>query len=122
MPQIFRNPDATARSFALCSRLSAQAELGLYLVSVNLKDLMLPGDLKRLYAQVVQARQAGLAQLERARGEAAALRNLTNAARLTQDHPGLLKLRFLQALEHSSGNTFFMGMSPTNPDEGAETL
>jgi regulator of protease activity HflC (stomatin/prohibitin superfamily) len=93
--------------------------IGLRLISVNIKDLMLPGDLKKLYAQVVQARQEGLAQLERARGETAALRNLANAARLANDTPALLKLRLLQALEQSSGNTFFVGMSPAgdkNPD------
>jgi regulator of protease activity HflC (stomatin/prohibitin superfamily) len=85
------------------------AAIGLRLISVSIKDLMLPGELKKLYAQVVQARQAGLAQLERARGETAALRNLANAARLTHDNPALLKLRLLQALEQSSGNTFFIG-------------
>ena len=85
--------------------------MGLRLISVNIKDLMLPGDLKKLYAQVVQARQEGLAQLERARGETAALRNLANAARLVNDNPTLLKLRVVQALENSSGNTFFMGRS-----------
>ena len=84
--------------------------LGLHLMEVSIKDLMLPGELKQLYAQVVQARQAGLAQLERARGETAALRNLANAARLANDNPNLLKLRLLQALEKSSGNTFFLGL------------
>jgi regulator of protease activity HflC (stomatin/prohibitin superfamily) len=96
------------------SSASQVASLGLRLISVSIKDLMLPGDLKKLYAQVVQARQEGLAQLERARGETAALRNLANAARLANDNPNLLKLRLVQALEHSSGNTFFMGMSPTD--------
>lgn len=88
--------------------------MGLRLISVNIKDLMLPGELKKLYAQVIQARQAGLAQLERARAETAALRNLANAARLANDNPTLLQLRLVQALEHSSGNTFVMGMSPTD--------
>ena len=94
------------------------SEIGLRLNGVNIKDLMLPGDLKKLYAQVVQARQEGLAQLERARGETAALRNLANAARLANDNPTLLRLRFLQALERSSGNSFFMGMSPSGEDGG----
>ncbi|MGB3493493.1 MAG: slipin family protein [Elainellaceae cyanobacterium] len=89
--------------------------IGLRLISVNIKDLMLPGDLKKLYAQVIQARQEGLAQLERARGETAALRSLANAARLANDNPNVLKLRLIQALEKSRGNTFFMGMS--SPDE-----
>ncbi|MEO1403126.1 MAG: hypothetical protein AAFV72_18010 [Cyanobacteria bacterium J06635_1] len=34
------------------------------------------------------------------------------------DNPTLLKLRLLQALEKSSGNTFFMGMSPPVDDSG----
>jgi len=96
------------------SSVSQATSIGLRLTRVNIKDLMLPGELKKLYAQVVQARQEGLAQLERARGETAALRNLANAARLANDNPNLLKLRLLQALEHSSGNTFFIGMTPTD--------
>ena len=94
------------------SSVNQLAVAGLRLISVDIKDLMLPGELKQLYAQVVQARQEGLAQLERARGETAALRNLANAARLVNDNPTLLKLRWLQALEQSNGNTFVMDMSP----------
>ncbi|MEM9809451.1 MAG: slipin family protein [Cyanobacteria bacterium P01_D01_bin.56] len=78
--------------------------LGLQLTQLTIRDLMLPGELKKLYAQVVQARQEGLAQLERARGETAALRNLANAARLTNKNPTLLQLRLLQAMEQSKGN------------------
>jgi len=102
---------------------SQVATLGLCLISVSIRDLMLPGELKKLYAQVVQAKQEGLAQLERARGETAALRNLANAARLAEDNPALLKLRLLQALEQSRGNTFFMGLSPTDTSkENSENL
>ncbi|MEB3269653.1 MAG: slipin family protein [Leptolyngbya sp.] len=97
------------------------ASLGLRLISVNVKDVMLPGDLKRLYAQVIQARQEGLAQLERARGETAALRSLANAARLANDNPALLKLRLLQALEQSQGNQFTIGLSAAPASEASET-
>lgn len=91
--------------------------LGLRLISVDIKDLMLPGDLKKLYAQVVQARQEGLAKLERARAESAALRNLANAARLANDNPKLLQLRIVQALEQSSGNTISVSLpSADEPD------
>ena len=108
----------------LVEAATSQVEtIGLRLINVSIKDLMLPGELKKLYAQVIQARQEGLAQLERARGETAALRNLANAARLVNDNPTLLKLRLLQALEHSRGNTFVMDMSPTeqNGKEPSET-
>ncbi len=56
------------------------AALGVRLISVDVKDLMVPGKLKEMFAQVVAARKAGLAALEKARGETAALRHLSNAA------------------------------------------
>lgn len=60
---------------------------------------MFPGELKRIFAQVVQARQEGLAALEKARGETAPLRNLANAARTLAANPALLQLRTLQTME-----------------------
>jgi regulator of protease activity HflC (stomatin/prohibitin superfamily) len=54
--------------------------LGLDLEQVVVRDLTLPGEMKKIFAQVVKARQDGLAALERARGETAALRTLANAA------------------------------------------
>jgi len=86
------------------------AELGLTLHSANVKDFMLPGDLKKVFAQVVNARKEGLAALERARGETAALRNLANASALMEKNPALLTLRTIQSLEGSKGNTVIMGM------------
>ena len=90
------------------------AELGLELKSASLKDIMFPGELKTIFAQVVSARKQGQAALERARGEAAALRNLSNAARLLEANPQLGQLRLYQTIENSSGNTFVVlpsGMS-----------
>lgn len=81
------------------------AEIGLELCFVNIKDLMFPGELKNIFAQVVNARKEGLAALERARGESAALRNLANAARVFENNPNLFRLRLLQAIEKGSGNT-----------------
>jgi regulator of protease activity HflC (stomatin/prohibitin superfamily) len=86
------------------------ARLGVELLSVNVRDLMLPTELKRAFAGVVAARKEGEIALERARGETAALRNLANAARMLEDHPGLVQLRLLQEIGASSGNTVVMGM------------
>jgi regulator of protease activity HflC (stomatin/prohibitin superfamily) len=87
------------------------ARLGLELVALDLRDIMFPGDLKRVFAQVVQARREGLAALEKARGETAALRNLANAARLVDGNPALLQLRLLQQLGAASGNTIVLGLN-----------
>jgi regulator of protease activity HflC (stomatin/prohibitin superfamily) len=83
-------------------------ELGLALLSVGIKDIMFPGELKNIFAQVVNARKEGLAALERARGESAALRNLANTAKLLENNPALLQLRLLQTLNTNSGNTIVL--------------
>ena len=85
-------------------------QFGVKVSSVEIKDIMFPGDLKRMMAQVVQARKEGQAALEKARGETAALRNLVNAARLMEGNPALMQLRLLQQLAGSSGNTVVLGL------------
>ena len=89
------------------------AKLGLELLSVDVRDLMVPGELKRAFAGVIGARKDGEAALERARGETAALRSLANAARMLEDHPGLVQLRVLQEIGASSGNTVVLGVPET---------
>lgn len=89
---------------------SLLAGLGLELLVVEARDLMVPGELKRAFAGVAAARKEADIALERARGETAALRNLANAARLLEDHPGLVQLRALQEVGSSSGNTIVLGL------------
>jgi regulator of protease activity HflC (stomatin/prohibitin superfamily) len=55
--------------------------LGVELQDASLRDLTFPGELKKIFMQVVKARQEGLAALEKARGETAALRNLATRRR-----------------------------------------
>jgi len=90
-------------------------EIGLRLVSVDIKDIMLPGDVKKLFAQIVKARKDAMAALERARGETAALRNLANAAKLMEENPSLLQLRALQQIGDTTGNTLVLGL-PNHPN------
>ena len=85
------------------------ARIGVELLGVDVRDIMVPGELKRAFAGIVAARREGETALERARGETAALRTLANAGRLVDDNPGLLQLRLLQQLEASSGNTVVIG-------------
>lgn len=85
------------------------AKLGVELISVNFKDIMFPGKLKEIFAQVVNAKKESLAVLEKTRGETAALRNLANAARMLDENPNLMQLRLLQAIGESSGNTIVLG-------------
>jgi regulator of protease activity HflC (stomatin/prohibitin superfamily) len=74
------------------------AALGVELHSIELRDGILPGDVRQAFAEVLRARTEGRAALERARGESAALRNLANGARVLEGNPALMNLRILQAI------------------------
>ncbi len=88
------------------------AKIGLTVRAVEIKDVMLPAELKRAFAEVLKAKQEGQAALERARGESAALRNLANAARVLEGNPALMNLRLLQSLAaaQNAGNTLVLGL------------
>lgn len=81
--------------------------------STTLTGLTLPPELRRLMTEVERARLEGLAALERARGEQAALRSLANAARLLKDNPELAQLRLLQAVGSARNATYVIGDTPT---------
>ncbi len=86
--------------------------LGVDLQDSSMRDLTFPGELKKIFTEVVKARQEGLAALEKARGETAALRNLANAAQMVERNPALIQLRLLQVLARQPGNTVAVGMHP----------
>ncbi len=88
------------------------SSIGIELEDASLRDLTFPGELKKNFTQVVSARQEGLAALEKARGETAALRNLANAAAMIERSPSLMQLRALQVLAQQPGNTLVLGMQP----------
>lgn len=79
--------------------LDTAEKLGLEIESVDIRDVLLGGDLKKAYSGVLRAKKEALAGLEKARGEAAALRTLSNGARQFEKNPHLLQLRYLQLLE-----------------------
>jgi regulator of protease activity HflC (stomatin/prohibitin superfamily) len=89
--------------------IAREAEaVGVTLHAVELRDVMLPGDLRKAFGEVLKAKQDAQVALERARSESAALRNLANAARLVEGVPALATLRFLQSLENMNGQTVLM--------------
>lgn len=97
------------------------ARLGVELLGVDVRDIMVPTELKRAFAGIVAARREGEAALERARGETAALRSLANAGRMIEDNPGLLQLRILQQLGGSAGNTIMLGVPGIDGRPGGPT-
>ena len=97
----------------LLAQAAPEAEkIGITLSALAVKDVMLPGELKKLFGEVLKAKQEGLAALERARGETAALRNLANAAKMLEGNPALQNLRLLQTMATAgqAGSTFVWGL------------
>lgn len=87
-------------------------EFGIDLNAVHVRDFMMAGGLRNAYSDVIEARQQGLAALERARGEGAAVRSLANTAQVMEKHPGIMQLRLLQAVEQGSDNRIVVSMNP----------
>lgn len=77
---------------------TAGAGVGIDVREVVVKDVILPPELRASYAELATARTRGLAQLEAARAETAALRSLANGAKLLDEHPALARQRLVQAL------------------------
>ena len=72
---------------------------GLAVRSVGVKDGILPGEMKTILNQVVEAEKVAQANLIRRREETAATRSLLNTARLMEENPTLLRLKELETLE-----------------------
>jgi len=91
------DPEREAIAAEVATAVAARAaELGISVAEVAVRDVVMPGELRRAALAELVAASEGRAALERARGETAALRSLLNAARLAEEHPALLELRALQ--------------------------
>ena len=96
---VFLN-DKDVVSSELESAVRQRAEdLGLDLVSVGIRDVILPGDMKDLMNKVTEAKKAAEANLIARREETAAIRSQANTAKLLADNPMLMRLRELEILE-----------------------
>jgi regulator of protease activity HflC (stomatin/prohibitin superfamily) len=77
-------------------KLAAQ---GVELQGVGVKDIVLPGEMKTILAQVVEAAKSAEANVIRRREETAATRSLLNTAKVMEDNPIALRLKELETLE-----------------------
>jgi regulator of protease activity HflC (stomatin/prohibitin superfamily) len=78
---------------------SRVTEYGLSVVSVGVRDIILPGDMKTILNQVVEAEKSAEANLIKRREETAATRSLHNTAKMMEDNPTLMRLKELEVLE-----------------------
>jgi regulator of protease activity HflC (stomatin/prohibitin superfamily) len=87
--------DAIVKDFAAQKLLAA----GITLEGVGVKDIILPGEMKTILAQVVEAEKSAQANVIRRREETAATRSLLNTAKLMEDNPIALRMKELETLE-----------------------
>jgi len=72
---------------------------GLEVKGMGIRDVILPGDMKELLNQVIEAEKAAQANVIKRREETAAMRSQLNTAKLIEQNPTLLRLRELESLE-----------------------
>jgi regulator of protease activity HflC (stomatin/prohibitin superfamily) len=86
-----------ARS-AMRSELGERAAAwGATIVEMDLKDIVLPGEMKTILNQVIEADKRAAANAILRREETAATRSLMNTAKLLEQNPTLLRLKELEA-------------------------
>lgn len=88
------------------------AEFGAELKGVGLRDIILPGEMKAILNQVVEAEKKAQAELIRRREETASVRSQANTARLLADNPVLARVRELELLKDvlaGTSATFVLG-------------
>jgi len=86
------------------SRIKAKAlTYGLEVLDVGVKDIILPGDMKSILNQVVEAQKAAEANLIKRREETQATRSLHNTAKVMEGNATLMRLKELEVLERITG-------------------
>jgi regulator of protease activity HflC (stomatin/prohibitin superfamily) len=106
------------------------ARYGLELSRVGVKDIVLPGAVRNVFLQEVEAELKGRASLVAARHEVAAARARANTAKLLQENPQILHLQELETLAQlasKAGNVLILpglhallGREPAPPPAGAK--
>lgn len=77
--------------------------IGIEVSGIELKDVILPGEMRDILNQVVAAEKQAEANVIRRREETNATRSLLNTAKVMAENPVMLRLKELEALEAIAG-------------------
>ena len=92
-------------SSQICTIIDAATDpWGIKVENVELKDISLPEEMKRVIAKAAEAEREKLAVITKAEGEVVAANNLAKAAELMGSTPGALHLRTLSTLNDLSSD------------------
>ena len=77
---------------------------GIEVVNVELKDILIPDDMKRTIGKEAEAERERRAVVIKSEGEVLAAENISNAAKMLSDSPGALHLRTLESINDISSD------------------
>ncbi|MEO0586916.1 MAG: slipin family protein [Planctomycetota bacterium] len=98
LESLLADKESVGRELAASLRERAQS-FGVDLRSVGLRDVILPGEMKQILNQVIEAQKQAEANLIRRREETAAARSQANTAKLLSENPALSRMKELEALQ-----------------------
>jgi hypothetical protein len=101
--ELLANRDAIAKRIKDIVEATTD-EWGLQVLAVELKDILLPVDMKRTMAKQAEAEREKRATIINSEGEVAAAQNLAQAAKLMATTPGALHLRTLNSINDISSD------------------
>lgn len=99
LDQLLADRDAVANEVRAATETRA-AECGMTIRGAGIRDVILPGEMKAILNQVIEAEKQAEANLIRRREETAAARSQANTARLMAENPVLRRMRELEQLQH----------------------
>lgn len=94
----------------------AAKRYGVELSRVGIRDVILPGEVRQVMMQEVEADRAGRAELVRARHEVAAARARANTAKVLAENPEVARLQEIEALVNLAGKSGNVVLLPNLSD------
>ncbi|MGB0743429.1 MAG: slipin family protein, partial [Opitutales bacterium] len=98
LDQLLADKSAVANEAQNAIRAKA-ASYGIEVNGLGIRDVILPGDMKELLNQVIEAEKSAQANNIKRREETAAMRSQLNSAKLIEQNPTLMRLRELESVE-----------------------
>ena len=74
-------------------------DTGIVVRNIGVKDIILPGEMKTILGNIIEAEKLAQANIIRRREETAATRSLLNTAKVVENNPTALRLKELETLE-----------------------
>lgn len=111
---VLSNKDELAGS--VLTRLKEQGEpLGYEFHFAGVKDIILPGEMRAILSQVIEAQKRAEANLITRREETASTRSLLNTAKLMENNPVLLRLKELEYIESVASKVEKLSITGSSP-------